>query len=65
MFMAPPPKNWICSGRFLSSSQKSEVEMLMSAGAKCMTLGRRILRTETAGMALLAHLMLRLELENT
>lgn len=44
--------------------EKSEVEMLQSAGAKCITLGRRILRTETAGMALLAHLMLRLELEN-
>jgi len=42
--------------------EKEEVEKLLAAGARSITLGRRILRTETAGMALLAHLMLSLEL---
>ena len=42
--------------------EKEEVAQLMAMGAKSITLGRRILRTETAGMALIAHLMLQLEL---
>ena len=38
-----------------------EVEQAMAAGAAPITLGRRILRTETAGMAVLAMLVLLLE----
>lgn len=38
-----------------------EVELLRTSGAKVITLGKRILRTETAGMALMAVLMYRLE----
>ena len=36
--------------------EEEEVEKAMEAGAKAITLGRRILRTETAGMAVLAVL---------
>lgn len=43
--------------------ERAEVEQMLESGAKSITLGRRILRTETAGMALLAHLMLTLELK--
>jgi 16S rRNA (uracil1498-N3)-methyltransferase len=35
----------------------SEVEMLADKGAKAVSLGKRILRTETAGMAMLAQIM--------
>ncbi len=41
--------------------EREEVEKAISAGASAITLGRRILRTETAGMALIAALMLQLE----
>ena len=41
--------------------EREEVEKALSAGASAITLGRRILRTETAGMALIAALMLQLE----
>lgn len=41
--------------------EESEVEQAMAAGAKPITLGRRILRTETAGMAVLAMLVYLLE----
>ncbi|MDO4554233.1 MAG: 16S rRNA (uracil(1498)-N(3))-methyltransferase [Lachnospiraceae bacterium] len=41
----------------------SEVRMAMEAGAKTLTLGNRILRTETAGMAVLSILMFLLEEE--
>lgn len=34
-----------------------EIEMLKGAGARCVTLGRRILRTETAGFCALAVMM--------
>lgn len=34
-----------------------EVELAMSMGAKCITLGNRILRTETAGLAILSIIM--------
>jgi 16S rRNA (uracil1498-N3)-methyltransferase len=37
--------------------ERSEVEALVCAGAKTISLGRRILRTETAGMAVLSGLM--------
>ena len=39
----------------------AEVRLLQEAGAKTITLGRRILRTETAGMAVLSALMFLLE----
>lgn len=38
-----------------------EIEAAAEAGGQIITLGKRILRTETAGMALLAALMLRLD----
>ena len=38
-----------------------EVEAAVAAGAEEITLGRRILRTETAGIALIAALMIQLE----
>ena len=40
---------------------EAEVEQVMKAGGRPITLGRRILRTETAGMAVLAMLTLLLE----
>lgn len=39
---------------------KEEVDFLVSEGAKVVTLGKRILRTETAGMTLLSVLMFQL-----
>ena len=39
----------------------AEVDKAQAAGFQVMTLGRRILRTETAGMAMMAALMLMLE----
>jgi len=41
--------------------EESEVEEAMAAGAKPITLGRRILRTETAGMAVMSVLSYLLE----
>ena len=41
--------------------EEGEVQRAVAAGAKEITLGRRILRTETAGMAVLAYLMLSLD----
>ena len=41
--------------------EKEEVELALECGAKAVTLGRRILRTETAGLAMLSVLMFRLE----
>jgi 16S rRNA (uracil1498-N3)-methyltransferase len=41
--------------------EPSEVEAAVEAGWKVLSLGRRILRTETAGMAVMANLMLQLE----
>ena len=41
--------------------EKTEVDLAVEAGAEPITLGRRILRTETAGMALLAILGFALE----
>ncbi len=41
--------------------EESEVEQAVSAGARPVTLGRRILRTETAGMAVLSMLVYLLE----
>jgi 16S rRNA (uracil1498-N3)-methyltransferase len=38
-----------------------EVELAEKAGARTITLGNRILRTETAGMALLSILMFMLD----
>ncbi len=40
---------------------KEEVSAATAAGAKEITLGRRILRTETAGLAVLSVLMYHLE----
>ncbi|MCQ2507868.1 MAG: 16S rRNA (uracil(1498)-N(3))-methyltransferase [Dorea sp.] len=41
--------------------EKEEVELAMDMGAKAITLGKRILRTETAGMTTLSVLMFHLE----
>ena len=41
--------------------EEKEVETAISEGAKPITLGRRILRTETAGLAILSVLMFQLE----
>lgn len=41
--------------------EEDEVSAAVDAGAKVISLGKRILRTETAGMALLAILMYKLE----
>lgn len=43
--------------------EENEVEMAMHSGAHAITLGRRILRTETAGLAILSVLMFQLENE--
>ncbi len=44
--------------------EKEEVEAAMEIGAKAITLGKRILRTETAGLTTLSVLMFHLEDEN-
>lgn len=41
--------------------EPDEIEYLKDLGAKVITLGRRILRTETAGLALMSYLMIDLE----
>lgn len=41
--------------------EKSEIELALQWGVNRITLGRRILRTETAGMAILSVLMFQLE----
>ena len=41
--------------------EESEVEMIKNSGFEVITLGKRILRTETAGLALLSNIMIRLE----
>lgn len=41
--------------------EKEEVEKAIEIGAKPITLGKRILRTETAGMALLSIMMFQLQ----
>ena len=41
--------------------EEQEVEAALRSGAQSITLGRRILRTETAGMTVLSALMLLLE----
>lgn len=43
--------------------EKEEIDIARAAGGKTMTLGKRILRTETAGMAVLSILMFTLEKE--
>ena len=40
---------------------EKEVELAMEQGAKAITLGKRILRTETAGLTVLSVLMFALE----
>lgn len=45
--------------------EEKEVEAALEIGAKTITLGRRILRTETAGLAILSILMFHLENEET
>ncbi len=41
--------------------EPSEVERVLEKGGTAVSLGRRILRTETAGMAALAQIMYELE----
>ena len=43
--------------------EDSEVELARNNGAKVITLGKRILRTETAGMCVMSVLMYLLEKE--
>ena len=43
--------------------EREEVEQAMEAGAQVITLGKRILRTETAGLTVLSILMFHLEAE--
>ena len=40
---------------------KEEIDVAKEAGAKIITLGNRILRTETAGLAVLSILMFTIE----
>jgi len=42
--------------------EEKEVELALSRGARAVSLGKRILRTETAGLAVLSMLLYRLEL---
>ena len=44
--------------------ERSEVESVIAKGAKVISLGHRILRTETAAIAMLSHLMLLIEGES-
>ena len=41
--------------------EKEEVELAIAQGAKSITLGKRILRTETAGLTTLSVLMFHLD----
>ena len=41
--------------------EESEVDRIKNSGFEVITLGKRILRTETAGLALLSNIMIRLE----
>ena len=41
--------------------EKEEIEQLKAVGGKTMSLGKRILRTETAGMTVLSILMFTIE----
>ncbi|MBP5651911.1 MAG: RNA methyltransferase, partial [Lachnospiraceae bacterium] len=41
--------------------EESEIEQAVRAGFKCISLGRRILRTETAGLAVLSVIMFELD----
>ncbi len=41
--------------------EESEIEQAVNAGCKCISLGRRILRTETAGLAILSVIMFELD----
>ena len=41
--------------------EEEEVEKINKSGFEVITLGKRILRTETAGLALLSNIMIRLE----
>ena len=41
--------------------EEGEIELATEAGIQPMTLGRRILRTETAGLAILSVLMFELD----
>ncbi len=41
--------------------EEGEVEQAVNAGFKCISLGRRILRTETAGLAILSVIMFELD----
>ena len=43
--------------------EESEIGEALAAGAKTISLGRRILRTETAGLVFLAFLIYRFELD--
>ena len=43
---------------------REEVEQAMAAGAECITLGHRILRTETAGLAVMSIIMFSADRDN-
>ena len=54
----------ISLGSIYAIFEEEEVQAAMEAGAKPVTLGKRILRTETAGMTMLSILMFTLEKED-
>ena len=58
-------KSMVLASALVSSAtvgaEESEVEQAKAAGFHPITLGRRILRTETAGMTVMSWLMYRLE----
>ena len=49
----------------LALIEEAEVESAVASGARPITLGHRILRTETAGLAILSVLMFRLEQDSS
>lgn len=57
----PPPKSIALLIGPEGGLEESEVELLMNAGAVSVSLGSRILRTETAGMAMLAQVLYEVE----
>ena len=51
----------VTGARYASGFEKEEIEQLKAVGGKTMSLGKRILRTETAGMTVLSILMFTIE----
>ena len=49
------------SAKIFKHLKEEEIEQLKAVGGKTMSLGKRILRTETAGMTVLSILMFTIE----